>query len=64
MLILSRKQGEELLIGDDVRVKVNWIRGHSVSLAVEAPRQTRILRGELKENESGRENRTDERGTD
>lgn len=49
MLVISRKQGDSVKIGDDVLVKINyidWDRGQ-VSLAIEAPRSVKILRTEL-----------------
>jgi carbon storage regulator len=47
MLVLSRKPGEEVVIGDDVRVIVVEIRGNQVRLGFAAPRETPILRDEL-----------------
>jgi len=47
MLVLSRKVGQELVIGDDIRIVVNRVAGGRVTLAVEAPPETLILRGEL-----------------
>lgn len=49
MLVLSRKQNEELRIGDDVAITVLEIKGHVVRLGIQAPRNVRILRGELAE---------------
>ncbi len=48
MLVLSRKTGEKINIGDDIVVEVRRVSGNRVTLAVEAPRSVRILRGELK----------------
>ena len=47
MLVLSRKAGEEIVIGSDIRVVVNRISGNRVILGVAAPRDVRIIRGEL-----------------
>ena len=47
MLVLSRKIGERINIGDDIVVEVRRVAGNRVTLAVEAPRSVRILRGEL-----------------
>jgi len=47
MLVLSRKTGEEIVIGRDVRVVVRRISGNRVALGVDAPRGVRVLRGEL-----------------
>ncbi|MEO0530296.1 MAG: carbon storage regulator [Planctomycetota bacterium] len=48
MLVLSRKAGERIHIGDNITVEVRRLSGNRVALAVEAPRDQRILRGELK----------------
>lgn len=47
MLILSRKVGEQLLIGRDVVVTVVEIRLGKVRLAIAAPEKTKVLRAEL-----------------
>jgi carbon storage regulator len=47
MLVLSRKQGERLVIGDDVVLIINKIAGNRVTIAIEAPHDVRIVRGEL-----------------
>ena len=49
MLILSRKQDESIVIGEDVLIKVVSIDRGSVKLGFEAPPKTLILRAELKE---------------
>ena len=47
MLVLSRKAGEKLMIGDDVVLTINRISGNRVAIGIEAPRDVRIVRGEL-----------------
>lgn len=47
MLILRRKAGESLVIGEDVKVTVIDINEGSIRLAIEAPREIPILRSEL-----------------
>jgi carbon storage regulator len=54
MLVLSRKVGEKILVGDDITITVQRVAGGRVSLAIEAPRDVRILRGELDAYESAR----------
>ena len=39
MLILTRRVGETLIIGDDVEVTVLGVRGHQVRIGVNAPKQ-------------------------
>ena len=48
MLVLSRKIGEKLVIGDGITVVVNRIAGNRVTLGIEAPSDVRIVRGELR----------------
>ncbi len=47
MLVLSRKLGEEILIGDDVRLIVYHIGGNRVRLGISAPDGVPIYRDEL-----------------
>ncbi len=47
MLVLSRKIGEKLHIGDDIVLEVRRVAGNRVTLAVAAPRSVRVVRGEL-----------------
>ena len=48
MLVLSRKVGERIVIGDDVTVVVSRISGNRVSVGIEAPHNVKVIRGELK----------------
>jgi len=47
MLVLSRKAGQELVLGDNVRITITKISGNRVTLGVTAPDSVRIIRGEL-----------------
>ncbi len=47
MLILSRRPGEVLRIGDDVAVTIKEIIGGKVKIAISAPRDVKIWRGEI-----------------
>ncbi len=47
MLILQRKAGESLLIGEDITVRVVSVDGTRVRLAIAAPEDVSILRSEL-----------------
>jgi carbon storage regulator len=49
MLVLSRRPGEEIVLGDNIRVTVVAIQGNKVRLGVSAPADVRILRTELSE---------------
>lgn len=54
MLVLSRSQNEEVLIGDDICVTVVRIDGESVRLGFQAPVDVPIYRRELYEDIHGR----------
>ena len=47
MLVLSRKTGEEIVIGDNIRLVVNRISGNRVTIGIAAPDNIHIVRGEL-----------------
>ena len=47
MLVLTRKLGESIVIGEEVSVRVLGIRGGQVSLGFTAPAQVRIFREEV-----------------
>lgn len=49
MLVLTRKEGESLLIGGDVKITIYKIGGNSVRVAIDAPQDVLILRSELTE---------------
>lgn len=48
MLVLQRKIGESILIGDEVTVTILSVDGARVRVAVDAPKYIQILRSELK----------------
>lgn len=47
MLVIGRRKGESLLIGDDIEITVVKVEDGSVKLAVSAPKSVTILRKEL-----------------
>jgi carbon storage regulator len=47
MLILTRKLGEIIRVGDDVTIRVLEVRGGQVRLGIEAPEDVRIYREEV-----------------
>lgn len=47
MLILQRKPGESLVIGEDISITVVSVDGGRVRLAISAPQDVPILRSEL-----------------
>lgn len=52
MLILTRRPGEDILIGEEVVVRVIAVNGTSVKIGVEAPKDVPVDRREVKERES------------
>jgi carbon storage regulator CsrA len=48
MLILRRKVGEKIVIGDGIVVVVTRVSGARVTLGIEAPSAVHIVRGELR----------------
>ena len=49
MLILTRRVGESLMIGDDVTVTVLGVKGNQVRVGVDAPREVVVHRQEIYE---------------
>jgi carbon storage regulator len=47
MLVLSRKKGESVFVGDDIRVKVLEVRGDRVKLGLDGPPELPIHREEV-----------------
>lgn len=47
MLVLRRRTGERILIGNDISVMVLEVQGDRVKLGFQCPRQVRVLREEL-----------------
>ena len=47
MLALTRKVGERIVIGDNIVVTVVSIKGDNIRLAIEAPKDIKIYRGEI-----------------
>jgi len=47
MLVLSRKNGESVIINENVRVTVVSVQGNKVRLAIDAPRDVQVDRAEV-----------------
>ncbi len=47
MLVLSRKEGESLVIGDNITLVISRIAGNRVTIGIEAPKDVKIMRSEL-----------------
>ncbi len=51
MLVIGRKPGEYIMINDDIKVKVIRSEEGDLRLAIDAPREVKVMRGELYEQE-------------
>ena len=47
MLVLTRKLQETITIGQDITITVLRRKGNSIQIGIEAPRQMRVMRGEI-----------------
>ncbi|CAM4245944.1 carbon storage regulator CsrA [Saccharibacillus endophyticus] len=47
MLVLSRKKGESIVIGDDIELTVLSVEGDTIKLGIKAPKQIEIFRKEI-----------------
>ncbi|MBB6062482.1 carbon storage regulator [Thermosipho japonicus] len=49
MLVLSRKIGQSIIIGNDIEIKILKIDGGEIKIGIEAPKDIKVLRKELYE---------------
>jgi carbon storage regulator len=47
MLVITRKSGERICLGDDITITVMEISGSTVRLGIEAPRELPVYRAEI-----------------
>jgi carbon storage regulator CsrA len=52
MLVLTRKIDEQIVIGDNIKITVIKVRNNQVRIGISAPRDVRVLRGELEPKEA------------
>jgi carbon storage regulator len=48
MMVMRRREGEKILIGDDITIHIAHIGRNKVKIAIEAPRQIPIIAEEVK----------------
>lgn len=51
MLVITRRQGEAVVIGKDIEIIVSEVSGEKIKLCIDAPREITIMRKELLETE-------------
>ncbi len=49
MLVITRRQGEAVVIGKDIEIIVSEVSGDKIKLCIDAPREITIMRKELLE---------------
>ena len=49
MLVLTRKEGESIVIGNEIRVTLLELQGRQIRLGIEAPSEISVHRGEVYE---------------
>ena len=54
MLVLGRKPGEYIMIGENIKIKVVKSEDGNLRLAIEAPKDLSIVRGELNERQNSK----------
>lgn len=52
MLVLSRKAGETIWIGEDIEIVISEVKGEQVKIGISAPRSIDVIRGELRQDVS------------
>lgn len=52
-LILKRKAGEKIIIGNDIRIEIRSISSGRATICIEAPANVRIMREEVLERQEG-----------
>jgi carbon storage regulator CsrA len=55
MLVLTRKLQQQIKIGEQITVTILRVKGNTVRVGIQAPRQVRVVRGELPKDADGQE---------
>ena len=49
MLVISRRQGERIFVGDDIEIVVTGLYRKSVRIGIQAPKSLAVVRGEVRD---------------
>lgn len=49
MLVLTRQEGESLMIGDDIKIQIVGVKGNQVRIGIAAPKDVQVHREEIYE---------------
>lgn len=52
MLVLTRKPGQSIKIGDDITLHITRVRGNTIQIGIDAPREIPVLRNEISKRKS------------
>lgn len=52
MLVLTRKVNQQIRLGEEITITVLRVQGNSIRIGIDAPRNVRVLRGELEPREA------------
>lgn len=47
MLVLTRRPHQQIMIGDDITINIVDVNGENIRIAIDAPRNVKIYRGEI-----------------
>ena len=47
MLVLTRRPHQQIMLGDDITINIVEVNGDNVRIAIDAPRDVKIFRGEI-----------------
>lgn len=56
MLVLTRKVGETIWIGEEVEIIITEVKGEQIKVGIRAPRNIDVIRGELRQDISNANN--------
>lgn len=64
MLVLTRKSGETIVIGDDIQITIVQVKGKQVRIGIKAPKSVKVHRLEIFEQDKKNQKKLDLTGSD